>query len=99
MNIEAKTEGSQLTIILDGELNTPAAPRFEVAYEQNKSGIKNVVIDMEKLTYITSAGLRVLLDIQQEMDEVGGSLTVCNVCDDIMEVFEVTGFVVFLHIQ
>ena len=99
MDIKVRTEGTRLTIVLDGELNTPAAPRFEAAYEQNKSGMNEIVIDMENLVYITSAGLRVLLDIHQEMEEAGGTLTVHGVSGDIMDVFEVTGFSSFLHIE
>ncbi|MBR6707720.1 MAG: STAS domain-containing protein [Clostridia bacterium] len=99
MDIKVRTEGARLTIALDGELNTPAAPRFEAAYEQNKSGMNEIVIDMENLVYITSAGLRVLLDIYQEMEETGGTLTVRGVSGDIMDVFEVTGFSSFLHIE
>ncbi len=99
MDIKVRTEGTRLTITLEGELNIPAAPRFEAAYEQNKSGMNEIVIDMEKLVYITSAGLRVLLDIHQEMEETGGSLSVRSVSGEIMEVFEVTGFTSFLHIE
>ena len=98
MHIETKIEGTKLTLVLEGEMNTLAAPRFEAAYEENKNGMREIVIDMENLTYITSAGMRVLLDIQQEMNENGGSVTVCHVCQDIMELFEVTGFSAFLHI-
>ncbi len=99
MDIKVRTEGARLTIVLDGELNAPAAPRFEAAYEQNKCGMNEIVIDMEKLVYITSAGLRVLLDIHQEVEETGGSLTVRGVSGEIMDVFEVTGFTSFLHIE
>ena len=99
MDIEVRTEGTRLTIVLCGELNTPATPRFEAAYEQNKRGMNEIVIDMEKLVYITSAGLRVLLDIHQEMEETGGSLTVRSVSGEIMDIFEVTGFTSFLHME
>ncbi len=99
MDIKVRTEGARLTIVLEGELNTPAAPRFEAAYEQNRNGMNEIVIDMEKLVYITSAGLRVLLDIHQEMEEAGGSLAVRGVSSEIMDVFEVTGFTSFLRIE
>ena len=99
MIIHTKKEQSHLTIILEGELNTPAAAQFEACYEQNRSGIDDVAINMQNLTYITSAGLRVLLAIRQDMDDVNGNMTVCQVPDDIMEIFDVAGFSTFLNIQ
>ena len=99
MIIHTKKEESHMTIMLEGELNTPAAAQFEASYEQNKSGINEVSIDMQKLTYITSAGLRVLLAIRQDMDDVNGQMIVYQVPDEIMDVFEVAGFSTFLNIQ
>ena len=99
MIIQSKKEESRLTITLEGELNTPAAGQFEAFYEQNRSGVNDVAIDMQKLTYITSAGLRVLLAIRQDMDDVNGTMTVYHVPDEIMEVFDVAGFSTFLNIQ
>ena len=99
MIIHTKKEESHLTIMLEGELNTPAAAQFEASYEQNRSGINDVAIDLQNLTYITSAGLRVLLAIRQDMDDVNGTMTVCHVPNDIMEVFDVAGFSTFLNIQ
>ena len=98
MTTEVKKENTALTLALEGELNTLEAPKFEEAYQNNKAGMKSVTIDMQKLTYITSAGLRVLLVIQQEMEAEGGSLTVCHVSEEIRKVFEVTGFSSFLTI-
>lgn len=99
MIIHTKKEESHLTIMLEGELNTPAAAQFEASYEQNRSGINDVAIDLQNLTYITSAGLRVLLAIRQDMDDVNGTMTVYHVPDDIMDVFDVAGFSTFLNIQ
>ncbi|MBR3741546.1 MAG: STAS domain-containing protein [Clostridia bacterium] len=99
MTIEAKKENGSLTITLEGEINNMAAPKFEKAYLDNREDIREVCIDMEKATYLTSAALRVILFIQQEMDDCGGSLKVCRVNDDIMEVFSFTGFSGFLIIE
>ena len=99
MNITTEKENNCLKIILEGELNTLAAPEFEKAYVSKKDGATEIVLDLEKLTYITSAGLRVILYIQQEMEDTGGSLTVYNVSDTIMEVFNFSGFVQFLNIK
>ena len=99
MTINTEKDNNRLKLTLEGDLNTLAAPDFEKAYVEGKDGVNEVVVDMEKLKYITSAGLRVILFIQQEMEDIGGSLTVCNVNDDIMEVFNFSGFVQFLDIQ
>ena len=99
MKIEARKEDGSLTITLEGEINNLAAPEFEKAYMDNREDAREVLIDMEKATYLTSAALRVILFIQQEMDDCGGSLTVCRVNDDIMEVFNFTGFSGFLNIR
>ena len=99
MKIEARKENGSLTIALEGEINNMAAPEFEKAYLENREDTREVLIDMEKATYLTSAALRVILFIQQEMDDRGGSLAVCRVNDDIMEVLNFTGFSGFLNIQ
>jgi len=98
MKIEARKEDGALTITLEGEINNQAAPEFEKAYLEHREGTREVHIDMGKTTYITSAGLRVILFIQQEMDEQGGSLDVCSVNDEIREVLDFTGFSGFLTI-
>ena len=99
MKIEARKENGSLTIALEGEINNLAAPEFEKAYVENREDVREVLIDMEKATYLTSAALRVILFIQQEMDDLGGSLKVCRVNDEIMEVLNFTGFSGFLTIQ
>ena len=62
-------------------------------------GVTSLEIDMEKLEYISSAGLRVLLAAKKQMDKVSGTLTIYNVCDDIMEVLDMTGFSDILTIK
>ena len=99
MKIEARKENNSLTITLEGEINNMASPEFEKAYLDHRENVREVVIDMEKASYLTSAALRVILFIQQEMDDRGGSLKVCRVNDEIMEVFNFTGFSGFLTIQ
>ena len=99
MKIEARKENSSLTITLEGEINNMASPEFEKAYLDHRENVREVVIDMEKTSYLTSAALRVILFIQQEMDDLGGSLKGCRVNDEIMEVFNFTGFSGFLTIQ
>ena len=90
MEINKKKEDSKLTLALEGRLDTTTAPQLETEIK-DLEGIEELVIDLEKLVYISSAGLRVLLAAQKIMAKQG-SMLVKNVCADIMEVFDITGF-------
>jgi anti-sigma B factor antagonist len=100
MNI-TKTEankGAELTLALEGRLDTTTAPQLEAELRSGLDNVQNLVIDMEKLVYISSAGLRVLLKAQKVMNKQG-KMTVKNVSQDIKDVFEVTGFDELLNIE
>jgi anti-sigma B factor antagonist len=100
MNI-TKTEaknGTELTLSLEGRLDTTTAPQLEAELRSGLDNVQNLVIDMEKLVYISSAGLRVLLKAQKVMNKQG-KMTVKNVSQDIKDVFEVTGFDELLNIE
>lgn len=100
MKINKKAEGSKLTIALEGRLDTTTAPQLEQEIMTSVSGmdVDELVFDMKKLEYISSAGLRVLLASQKIMNKQG-EMFVENVCPEIMEIFEVTGFVDILTIR
>ena len=89
MKIDINKNSDKLTISLDGRLDTLTAPELEDALKTNLVGVKEVTLDLEKLVYISSAGLRVLLSLNKKMKSC---LTVVNVQELVMEVFEVTGF-------
>lgn len=91
MTIEMKKEAKKLTLKIAGRLDTTSAPEMEKAFKENIGGIEELVVDMEKLEYISSAGLRVLLSAQKTMNGQG-SMKVIHVSDTIMEIFEITGF-------
>ena len=97
MEINKKKEDSKLTLALEGRLDTTTAPQLETEIK-DLEGIEELVIDLEKLVYISSAGLRVLLAAQKIMAKQG-SMLVKNVCADIMEVFDITGFADILAIE
>lgn len=99
MTVTAEKDNNSLKLIVEGDLNTLSSTDLEKAYVANKDGVNDVVIDMAGVTYISSAGLRVMLYIDQEMLDIGGSFTVCNVNSDVMEVFRLSGFVQFLKIK
>ena len=94
MDINKKVEGGKMTIQLSGRLDTTTAPELEkVLYF---TGINSVLFDIEDLQYVSSAGLRVILMVQKNMK---GNFTIKNVKPEIMEIFEITGFVDILNIE
>ena len=98
MDINMTQDGTKLTITLVGRLDTRTAPELEAALKDALEGITELVIDLEGLEYISSAGLRVLLSAQKLMNEQG-TMTVTHVNDNIMDIFEVTGFIDILTIE
>lgn len=98
LNIFKKNEGSELTISLEGRLDTITSPVLENELQSNLDGVDNLIFDLEKLQYISSAGLRVLLTAQKVMNKQG-SMVVRNASEDVREVFDVTGFSDILTIE
>lgn len=91
MTISKNLEGKKLTILLEGRLDTTTSPALEAELKDALTGITELVFDFEKLEYISSAGLRILLANQKIMNKQG-SMVIKNVNEVIAEVFEVTGF-------
>lgn len=98
MTINKTLNGNALTIVLEGRLDTTTAPELEAELKQSLSGITELIMDFEKLDYISSAGLRVLLSAQKTMTKQG-SMKIIHANEMIMEVFEVTGFIDILTIE
>lgn len=98
MTITKYGEGKTLTIALGGRLDTTTAPELEEELNRSLDGVSDLTLDMAELDYLSSAGLRVVLAAQKRMNKQG-SMAVANVCADIMEVFEITGFVDILTIK
>ena len=96
MNINLNKNEDKLIISLEGRLDTTTSPNLESEYK--KLDEKNIVLDLKDLNYISSAGLRVLLTMQKEMNKKG-TLEIINVCDDVLDIFEVTGFNDILNIK
>lgn len=92
MNIELNKQNELLTVTLKGRLDTTTSPALEDIITNLDNDIKDLVINIKDLEYISSAGLRVLLAAQKKMNKIG-SMKVINVCDSIMEIFEITGFI------
>ena len=98
MTIEIKKNADVTTIEIAGRLDTMTAPALEKTINEDIGDAANLVLDVKGLEYISSAGLRVLLGAQKKMQKIG-SMKVVNVCADVMEVFEMTGFADILVIE
>ena len=91
MTMEIRKNADAATIEVVGRLDTTTAPALEKAINGDIGDAKNLVLDLKDMQYISSAGLRVLLGAQKKMQKIG-SMKVVNVCEAVMEVFEMTGF-------
>ena len=96
MKINFQNSNGILNVELEGRLDTTTAPDFESFLNRSGDDARAVVINCEKLTYISSAGLRVLLAAQKKTK---GAMKLTNVCELVMEVFEMTGFADILVIE
>ena len=98
MTIEIKKNKEEIILEITGRLDTTTAPALEKTINENLEGVKTLILDLKSLEYISSAGLRVLLSAQKKMQQVG-EMKVMNVCELVMEVFEMTGFADILNIE
>lgn len=98
LEIKNTKQNDQLTLLLNGRLDTTTAPDLEAVVNGNIEGVTSLIFDFAELEYISSAGLRVLLAAQKIMNRQG-NLTVKNANSDIKEVFEITGFSDILNIE
>ena len=98
MEIKKMQDGDNLTIVLTGRLDTTTAPHLEAELKSSIGGVTYLIFDFENLEYISSAGLRVILSAQKVMNRQG-NMVIRNVDENVMDVFEVTGFVDILTIE
>ena len=98
MTMEIKKNAEATIIEIVGRLDTTTAPALGKAIDEDIGDTKNLVLDLKAVQYISSAGLRVLLGAQKKMQKIG-SMKVVNVCEAVMEVFEMTGFADILVIE
>ena len=98
MTIEIKKNTEATIIEIVGRLDTTTAPALDKSINEDIGEVKNLILDLKGVEYISSAGLRVLLSAQKKMQKIG-SMKVINVCEEVMEVFEMTGFADILVIE
>ena len=99
MDITKNNDGNSIIVSVSGRLNTGTAPELDKELSEVVQGTDSIVLDLQDLAYISSAGLRVVLSTQKAMNRKQGSLVVRNCKPEILEVFEMTGFVDFLTIE
>ena len=98
MNIKQKKDGTQLTVFIDGRIDTATAPNLYDYLVAEMEGVTELTLDFTKVEYVSSAGLRVILFAEKTMKGKGGKMIVTHVNDDIMETFELTCFTSILTI-
>ena len=98
MKIETKRNAQEVVVELEGRLDTTTAPMLDKVIQENTEGVSALIFDLTGLEYISSAGLRVILTAQKKMQKLGG-MKVRNVREEIMDVFEMTGFADILTIE
>ena len=98
MTITEERNNNSVTLKIEGRLDTTTAPTLEKTIDEILEDITELILDMNQLTYVSSAGLRVLLSTQKRMNKIG-MMKLIGVCEEVMEVFEMTGFVDILNIE
>ena len=98
MTIEIRKNNQETIIEIAGRLDTVTAPALDKTINEDIGDTKSLVLDLKNMEYISSAGLRVLLSAQKKMQKAG-SMKLTGVCEEVMEVFEMTGFADILVIE
>ena len=98
MTIDIKKNATKTTLVITGRLDTITAPALDKTINEDLADTTELVLDVAGMEYISSAGLRVLLSAQKKMQKIG-SMKVSGVCDEVMEIFQMTGFADILVIE
>ena len=98
MEIKKTLNNNKLTIKLIGELNSYTAPEMEAVIKNDLNGVNSLIFDFSELSYLSSAGLRILLVAQKVMQKQG-KMTLVHVNESVMEILEITGFSNVLNIE
>lgn len=98
-NAVFELDGRALTVKPVGELDSVSSPVFEKELRQHLSGVDSVVVDFEKVNYISSAGLRVFLAVENTLDERGVKMKLIHVNEHIIEIFDLVGFMDVVEVE
>lgn len=99
MTMTKKLDGKKLTAAVEGRLDTLTAPALETQLLPALNGIESLVIDFKDLTYISSAGIRVLVQAAQTMDGQNGEMKIINANPDVKSIFTMTGLTNVLGVE
>ncbi|MBE6385773.1 MAG: STAS domain-containing protein [Lentisphaeria bacterium] len=99
MEVKFNKQDSTLTVAISGNIDTVTAPELDTKLQENLSGIKDLILDFAAVDYISSAGLRVILMANQQLEDADGTMTIKNANDDVRDVFEMTGFDSLLNLD
>ena len=99
MTINMQREDTTLMMEIEGRIDTQTSPDLQEVVETSLEGVDLLVLDFKKVIYISSAGLRTVLDAQNRMDEKGGEMIIRNANKNIVGIFKVTGFDTFLTLK
>ena len=99
MTVTKIINDDNITLQVAERVDTATAPQLQYEIEKVTDDTNKLVLDLKKLIYISSAGLRVLLSAHKIMAKKEGTLILTNVSEDIFEIFEVTGFSDILNIE
>ena len=99
MEVKFNKQDSTLTVVISGNIDTVTAPELDAQLQENIPGIKDLVLDFAAVDYISSAGLRVILMANQQLEDADGTMTIKNANDDVRDVFEMTGFDSLLNLD
>ncbi len=98
LRISKKKENDKITFTLDGNLDTSTSPDLEKELKDSLDGVKELIFDLETLKYISSSGLRLILSAQKKMLNQG-EMRIINVCEEVKDIFEITGFSDIMNIE
>lgn len=99
MKVTKTLEGTKLTVAVEGRLDTLAAPELEEALAPELDQIKTLIFDMADLEYMSSAGLRVLVNASQTIENAAGEMSIVNVNEGVREILDITGLTDVLGVK
>lgn len=99
MKIDKEIKDEVFNVKVEGRLDTNTAPELENSINEDIVGIKELNLNFKNLDYISSAGLRVILKFHKQMAANDGVLNILSPKDEVLDVFDMTGFSTFLNIK
>lgn len=99
MTVKLMKQGEGAVLFLEGRIDTMTAPEAQEALLPMADEYENLILDFDKVSFVSSAGLRVLLMLQKKCNAQGREMKLVHVKQSIMEVFDMTGFSGMLHIE